>query len=84
MADGVWTGREGASHRYTTARAVMGDRLGLGSAGYSAPTTPSTSSLAYLRNQVTAADTGDFEGRAIVLHALAAVGQGDFALANHL
>ncbi len=33
--------------------------------------------VAYLRNQITAADAGDFESRAILLHALAVAGQGD-------
>ena len=40
--------------------------------------------LAYLRNQVAATDNADYESKAILLHALAAAGQGDFALANRL
>ena len=40
--------------------------------------------LAYLQNQVAATDNADYESKAMLLHALAVAGKGDFALANRL
>lgn len=78
-----WTGRKGAGHRYTTARALWAISLAR-SAGYRVSDDLFNKAVTYLRNQVAAAETGDFESRAILLHALAVAGHGDFALANHL
>ena len=53
-------------------------------AGYAVPDDAYNKALAYLRNQVAATDNADYESKAILLHALAVAGQGDFALANRL
>ena len=53
-------------------------------AGYVVPDEAYNKALGYLRNQVAATDNADYESKAILLHALAVAGQGDFALANRL
>jgi tetratricopeptide (TPR) repeat protein len=78
-----WTGRGGASNRYSTARAAWALSLAR-SAGYTVSEEPFNKALGYLRSQVAATSDSDYESKAILLHALSAAGQGDFALANRL
>ncbi len=53
-------------------------------AGYAVPDEAFNKALGFLRNQSAATDNADYESKAILLHALAVAGQGDFALANRL
>jgi len=78
-----WTGRGGGSQRYGTARIVWALSLAK-KAGYHVPEDTYTKSLSYLHNQAAATPNSDYESKAILLHALSAAGQGDFALANRL
>ena len=79
-----WTGTPGAaSNRYATCRVVWAMTL-VRQAGYVVPDDVYNKALGYLRNQSAATDNADYESKAILLHALAAAGQGDFALANRL
>jgi uncharacterized protein YfaS (alpha-2-macroglobulin family)/tetratricopeptide (TPR) repeat protein len=79
-----WTGTPGAaSNRYASCRVVWSLTL-VRQAGYVVPDDAYNKALGYLRNQSAATDNADYESKAILLHALAAAGQGDFALANRL
>ncbi len=78
-----WTGRAGASDGYVSARAVWVLALAR-KAGFHVPDACHDKAVTYLQTQTAAAAETDYEGRAILLHALAAAGQGDFALANRL
>jgi hypothetical protein len=53
-------------------------------AGYPVRDEAYQKAIAYLKNQVATTDNSDYESKAILLHALTAAGQGDFALANRL
>ena len=82
--DGSWSidGRaEHASRRSALAywSLVLADK-----AGFDVPHEVLDSSLARLRGSTGGNQESDLETKAIVLHALAIGGQGDFALANHL
>ncbi len=78
-----WTGRGGGSRRYISSRIVWALSLAR-AAGYTVSEETFNKALAYLRNQVAATATSDYETHAILLHALCAAGQGDFAVANRL
>ncbi|MCR4415379.1 MAG: hypothetical protein NUV77_23460, partial [Thermoguttaceae bacterium] len=78
-----WTGRGGKSDRYVSARVVWALSLAR-SAGHPVPDDGYQKAIAFLKNQVAATDNSDYESKAILLHALAVAGQGDFALANRL
>ena len=79
-----WTGTPGAAaDRYASCRIVWAMTLAR-KAGYIVPDDAYQKALGYLRNQVAATDNADYESKAILLHALAVAGQGDFALANRL
>ncbi len=78
-----WTGRAGASDGYVSARAVWALAMAR-RAGFHVPDACHDKALTFLQGQVAAAAETDYESRAILLHALAVAGQGDFALANRL
>ena len=79
-----WTGTPGAaSNRYASCRVVWALTL-VRKAGYVVPDDAYNKVLGYLKNQVAVTDNADYESKAILLHALAVAGQGDFALANRL
>ena len=79
-----WTGRGGASERYATARVVWALSLAR-KAGYTVPDESlQQGPRPICSNQVAATAESDYESKAILLHALATAGQGDFALANRL
>ena len=79
-----WTGTPGAaSNRYASCRVAWAMTLAR-KAGYVVPDEAYNKALGYLRNQSAATDNADYESKAILLHALAVAGQGDFALANRL
>ncbi len=78
-----WTGKAGASNRYVSARAVWALSLAK-AAGYRVADEVFEKAVGYLNGLVAATGETDFETKAILLHALAATGRGDFALANRL
>ena len=78
-----WTGRGGRSDRYATSRAVWALSLSR-KAGYHVPEEPFHKAVAWLQNEFVATAEGDYETKAILLHALATVGKADFAVANRL
>jgi outer membrane protein assembly factor BamD (BamD/ComL family) len=78
----AWTGG-GTSERFTSARIAWALVLAK-RAGYTVPQDNYAKTLTYLQNQVAAAAESDYDGKAVLLHALSAAGQGDFALANRL
>ena len=78
-----WTGRGGASNRYSSARAVWSLSLAK-AAGYRVADEVFEKAVGYLNGQVAATAESDLESKAILLQALAAAGRGDFALANRL
>ncbi|HUT13143.1 MAG TPA: alpha-2-macroglobulin family protein [Thermoguttaceae bacterium] len=78
-----WTGRGGGSQQYGSSRVVWALSLAK-KAGYNVPEDTYNKSLGYLHNQAAATSNSDYESKAILLHALSAAGQGDFALANRL
>ncbi len=78
-----WTGRGDKSDRYSSARAVWALSLAR-AAGYPVRDEAYQKAIAYLKTQVATTDNSDYESKAILLHALTAAGQGDFALANRL
>jgi len=78
-----WTGRGGGSQRYGSSQIVWALALAK-QAGYTVPEATYNKARAYLRQQVAATDNSDYESKAILLHALATAGEGDFALANRL
>ena len=78
-----WTGRGGASNRYSTARVVWALSLARKS-GYVVPDSAWNGGRGFLQNQIAATSNTDYESKAILLHALSAAGSGDFTLANRL
>ena len=78
-----WTGGAGASHRLTSARALWAVSQAK-DAGYAVPQDALDRAIALLHGQIAASAETDYEARAVMLHALSTVGQGDFALANRL
>ena len=78
-----WTGRGGRSDRYATSRAVWALCLAR-KAGYHVPEEQFHAAVALLQNELVATAKGDYETKAILLHALATVGKADFAVANRL
>jgi uncharacterized protein YfaS (alpha-2-macroglobulin family)/TolA-binding protein len=78
-----WTGNATGSNRYTSVQAVWGLTLAR-KAGYSVPQDALDRAIAWLQSQVAATPENEYETKAILLHGLAAAGQGDFALANRL
>lgn len=78
-----WTGTSGNIDRYATARVLWA--LGLArKAGYHVPDEQFQAAVGLVLNQITAVVDNDYESKAILLHALATTGRGDFALANRL
>ena len=78
-----WTGAGGASQRYATARALWALSLAR-KAGYSVPDQQYQKALGLVSTQISAVADNDYESKAILLHAMATAGRGDFALANRL
>jgi uncharacterized protein YfaS (alpha-2-macroglobulin family)/tetratricopeptide (TPR) repeat protein len=79
-----WTGQKGTpSHRYTSARVVWALALAR-SGGYKVPDDGFEKACAFLSSEIAKTREDDYESKAILLHALAAAGRGDFALANRL
>ncbi|HEX7449417.1 MAG TPA: tetratricopeptide repeat protein [Pirellulales bacterium] len=78
-----WTGKTGTSNRYVSARVVWSLSLAK-AAGYRVADDVLEKAIGYLNGLVAATGETDFETKAILLHALAAAGRGDFALANRL
>ncbi len=78
-----WTGRGTASHRLTSARAMWGMALAK-RAGYKVPDDRFEKAITYLQSQIATTGQTDYESKAILLHALAVAGHGDFTLANRL
>lgn len=78
-----WTGGAGSSHRLSSARALWAVSLAK-DAGYAVPQDALDRAIALLAGQIAASAENDYETRAVLLHALSTVGQGDFALANRL
>jgi uncharacterized protein YfaS (alpha-2-macroglobulin family)/TolA-binding protein len=78
----AWTGG-GTSERFTSARIAWALVLAK-RAGYTVPQDSYAKTLTYLQNQVAAAAESDYDAKAVLLHALSAASQGDFALANRL
>ncbi|NUQ64841.1 MAG: tetratricopeptide repeat protein [Pirellulales bacterium] len=78
-----WTCSGQKSDRYMSARAVWA--LGLARrSGYIVPEENYEKALGYLAAETAAAGNGDYETKAVLLHALCVAGRGDFALANRL
>lgn len=79
-----WTVRGTAAvDRFATARALWAMSLAR-KAGYAVPDGDFEKALNVVKEQVADAADGDYESKAILLHALATVGQADFALVNRL
>ena len=80
-----WSGRPGSggSDRFLSSRAVwaLADAR---RSGFAVPETTFNNAKQFLKSQYTAAATSDREGRAILLHGMAASGCADFAFANRL
>jgi uncharacterized protein YfaS (alpha-2-macroglobulin family)/tetratricopeptide (TPR) repeat protein len=78
-----WTGKQAGSDRFTTARALwaMGQAR---SAGYPVPADAFDRAATYLQSIIAQTAEDDYETRAVLLHALATTGRGDFTLANRL
>jgi tetratricopeptide (TPR) repeat protein len=78
-----WSGRTGSSHRYASARVVWALSLAR-AAGYTVPADQFAKAQSYLQSQSAATAETDYETKAVLLHALTAAGQADFAVANRL
>jgi hypothetical protein len=78
-----WTGTSDGMDRYATSRALWGLSLAR-RAGYHVPDGQFQTALGLVLNQMAAVHDNDYESKAILLHALAVAGRGDFALANRL
>jgi hypothetical protein len=78
-----WTGAGGASHRLTSARALWALAMAK-RAGYQVADAGFEKAVAWLQSQIAVTGDADFESKAVVLHALAVAGHGDFTLANRL
>ncbi|MCA9247003.1 MAG: tetratricopeptide repeat protein, partial [Planctomycetales bacterium] len=79
----TWTGLAGASNHYVTARVVW-SLSAARRAGYVVPDTTLVKAAALLQTRVAETANEDFETKAVLFHALAAAGRGDFALANRI
>lgn len=78
-----WSGSGGTTDRFTTARTFWALTLAR-KAGYTVADSAYDAAAQYLAGQVAASAESDFDSKAVLLHALASAGQGDFALANRL
>ncbi len=79
----TWTGAGLPDDRYASARALWA--LGLArEAGYHVPDDQFGAAKNYVAGQIASTPNTDYESKAVLLHALASVGQGDFTLANRL
>lgn len=78
-----WSGSGGTSDRYTTARAFWALTLAR-RAGYTVADAVYDAAAQYVAGQVAATAETDFDSKAVLLHALATAGRGDFTLANRL
>lgn len=78
-----WTGAGGSSNRFASAR-VMWALSRARAAGYTVAADSFDKAVNYLSAQQTAVPDDDFEGKAVILHALSESGHGDFAVANRL
>ena len=78
-----WTGTSDGMDRYATSRALWALSLAR-RAGYHVPDVQFQTALGLVLNQIGAVADNDYESKAILLHALAVAGHGDFALANRL
>ena len=76
-----WTGAKGQPDRFTSARAAWALALAAKN-GYPVPDETTKKAIEFLRAQAAEVDPRDYETRAVLLHALAVLGQGDFTLAN--
>ena len=70
-----WTGRGGASNRYSTARVAWAMSLAR-SAGYTVPDDAFQKAVGHLRDQLSKTNHSDYESQAILLHGLSTAGQG--------
>jgi uncharacterized protein YfaS (alpha-2-macroglobulin family)/TolA-binding protein len=78
-----WTGRGGASNRFSTARSMWALSLAK-KGGYRISDNAISAGKNFLRSQLAAAAVTDYDTRAILLHAMTVAGNGDFPLANQL
>ncbi len=78
-----WTGYGTASHPLASARAYWALSLSR-AAGYKVPDAGFEKARSFLNAQIAASAEIDYETKAILLHALATSGHGDFTLANRL
>jgi alpha-2-macroglobulin len=78
-----WTGRTGASNRYTSARVVWALSLAK-SAGYKVADDVFEKSIGYIQGQIATTAETDYDSKSVLLAAIAAAGRGDFTLANRL
>ena len=78
-----WTDRGGKSERLSSARVVWALALAR-RAGYAIPDNALQSALRFLGHEASIVDAQDYESRAILLHAAAVAGRGNFAVANQL
>lgn len=79
----TWTGNHGTSDRRASARVVWALSAAK-AAGYKVPDDAYARALNYLQSQLAGVADDDLEGKAVVLHALAEAGRGDFSVANRL
>ncbi|MCL4190378.1 MAG: tetratricopeptide repeat protein, partial [Thermoguttaceae bacterium] len=78
-----WASAGDRADPYTSARSVWALSLAR-KAGYVVPDEAFDKAIQSLGEQAAATDNSDHETKAILLHALASAGQGDFAVANRL
>jgi TolA-binding protein len=79
----TWSGSGGTSNRYASARVVWALSAAKGG-GYAFAEETFDTGANYLAAQQAAVADDDLEGKAVLLHALAEAGRGDFAVANRL
>jgi alpha-2-macroglobulin len=84
QSDGGWSWSGGGNADCAaTARALWA--LGLArKAGYNVPDDQFHAAVHFVRGKISDLSENDYQGRAVLLHALSAAGEGDFALANRL
>ncbi|TWT33373.1 tetratricopeptide repeat protein [Blastopirellula retiformator] len=78
-----WAGPSGSSNAYTSSRAMWALSLAK-NAGYPVDKAVFDRGLNFLKNQLTQLAVGDYESRAVLLHAVTKAGHEDFPLANQL
>ncbi|HIQ22211.1 MAG TPA: tetratricopeptide repeat protein, partial [Planctomycetes bacterium] len=78
-----WTGRGAATDGPTTARLVWALSLAR-SAGYPVPEKNYQQAISWIKKQMARTADTDRRSKAILLHALATAGEGDFSVANRL